>query len=147
MALSLAVAKHWGFEQFQHEIPSALDLGRTTTPPPCLAGVTLTVRTEFAAAARDAELAAAYAECDDSPEAQTGQISGWTSFLGLAGDVAGRAMKLRLHQELAQRGVRRVVTANEADNQPIRTLNAALGYVPASGGIRLRRDVDDAWFS
>ena len=186
---SLEIARHWGFEQFQHEIPSALDLGQTSTPLQP-AGVTLSLRTDFTAAAADPELAAAYADCDDSPEAQTGQISGWTSFLGLAGDVPGivvvardengpvvglaaanqsgdgswvvaftgvrpqfrrrgigRAMKLRLHHELAGRGVTRVVTANEAHNRPIRMLNSTLGYVAAPGGIRLRRSVDAAWFS
>jgi GNAT superfamily N-acetyltransferase len=49
------------------------------------------------------------------------------------------AIKRQLHEFGASRGVERFTTVNEASNEAIRRLNAALGYRRISGTFRVRR--------
>jgi GNAT superfamily N-acetyltransferase len=49
------------------------------------------------------------------------------------------AIKSELHDLAVSRGVERMTTSNEAGNEGIRRLNAALGYERLSGAYRLRR--------
>ena len=50
-----------------------------------------------------------------------------------------RAAKARLHAEAHARGARTIQTANEVGNLEILALNAAMGYLPVEGEIRMQR--------
>lgn len=52
-----------------------------------------------------------------------------------------RLVKQELHAQAWEAGVQRVTTVNEASNTGIRALNAAMGYEPDVGDIRLRLDL------